>query len=529
MKRTSRLLALAGASMLAASSLVTSDAHACGGCFHPSNDPETTVVTGHRMAFSISKTQTVLWDQVEYAGNPQEFAWVLPVKPGAYLELASSAWFETLDAATTTRVTPPPLNCAPFNGNDFFPGGFDEGGGSGCACGSADASGASFDMAAGAGDFGGVNDPPAPPPVTVVDRAVVGPYEVLTLQANVPGVLVDWLSTYGFAIDESIQPIIDQYQSEGFNFIVMRLQPDFGVQSMKPVRVVSPGASPALPLRMVAAGTGANTAVTLFVIGEGRWQAQNFPNTAMYPALVTWDYATSSSDYAQRRVEMLALDEGRTWLGSYARQGSLLSPLTNGVGNPNVYSTQLGNMDTIGKFFAATGFVNGETAESSCADKFNQYASSMDLVVDPCTDPNGTCVDVMPGQIDMRDFECGAPESQPDVKLDDLAVALTGMHPASVWVTRLEGNLSRVALEKDLVLEAEPKQAEVDNWIQAGRKANVPCTEVSPAAMLPPKGDSPQDRKQRSQAAAIALGLAGLIMALARRAKRAALPAFART
>jgi len=92
--------------------LAPSDARACGGCFHPEDQPETTVVTGHRMAFSISTTQTVLWDQIQYAGNPKDFAWVLPGKPGARIEVANDAWFEALDAATTTRVVAPQLKVA---------------------------------------------------------------------------------------------------------------------------------------------------------------------------------------------------------------------------------------------------------------------------------------------------------------------------------------------------------------------------------------------------------------------------------
>ena len=104
-------LALGGVAALTAALLASNDARACGGCFHPENQPETTVVTGHRMALSISTTQTVLWDQVQYSGSPSEFAWVLPVKPGARIELANNAWFEALDAATSTRVIGPALDC----------------------------------------------------------------------------------------------------------------------------------------------------------------------------------------------------------------------------------------------------------------------------------------------------------------------------------------------------------------------------------------------------------------------------------
>lgn len=533
MRRTSRFLTLAGAMTFAVSGLVTSDARACGGCFHQENPPgpEVSVVTGHRMAFSISPTQTVLWDQVEYTGSPQEFAWVLPVKPGARLELASDSWFEVLDAATTTRVLAPQVNCAPFN-NQNFPGGdsFDnEGSGFGCGCAQADSSGGE-NLANGAtGGFDGIPPEPAPPPpVTVVNRATVGPYEVLTLKANVPGVLVDWLKSHKYAADPSVQPIIDQYTQEGFDFIAMRLLPDQGVQSMKPVRVVSPGASPTLPLRMVAAGTGAETAVTLFVIGEGRWEAQNFPNVAMYPATLTWDFGAQSSDYSKRRQEMLALDEGRTWLGSYARTGALLSQINNSLGTPSTYQANIGNSNTIGEFFAMTARDKGETAQFDCGQKFAEYAKSMDLVVDLCTDPMAPCANVMPGQIDSRDFECAGSETQPEVPLDDLAMALIGQHPASVWLTRIEGNLSRKALETDLILAPEAKQQEVDNWIVPGRKANVPCTEVAPGAMIPPDQDARNERRQRREMAGLLLGLFGLCSALARRAAKSMRPSFLR-
>src|SRR6185503_20261287 len=102
---------------LAALGVASNDAHACGGCFHPEDQARTTVVTAHRMALSISQDQTVLWDQVQYAGEPQDFAWVLPVKAGAYIEVGTDAWFETLDAATSTRVLQRAQSCG-FGGGD---------------------------------------------------------------------------------------------------------------------------------------------------------------------------------------------------------------------------------------------------------------------------------------------------------------------------------------------------------------------------------------------------------------------------
>src|SRR4051794_4637891 len=100
-----RLLAPAGVLALASALLSPKDARACGGCFHEPSQTETesTVVTGHRMAFAVSLDHTVLWDQIRYAGAPSSFAWVLPIKAGAYVELSNDAWFEALEAATAAR------------------------------------------------------------------------------------------------------------------------------------------------------------------------------------------------------------------------------------------------------------------------------------------------------------------------------------------------------------------------------------------------------------------------------------------
>ena len=91
-----RLTSFATATALCAAVVASSsDAAACGGCFVPAS--QNTVVTGHRMAVSISPTQSVLWDQIQYAGDPAEFSWVLPVKKGARLEVGDDAFFEVLE------------------------------------------------------------------------------------------------------------------------------------------------------------------------------------------------------------------------------------------------------------------------------------------------------------------------------------------------------------------------------------------------------------------------------------------------
>jgi hypothetical protein len=474
-----------------ASLAVTQDASACGGCIHLPN--ENTIVSGHRMALSISSTQTVLWDQIKYDGSPESFAWVLPIKKGAVLEVSTDAWFETLDATTSAQLFAPFVDC----GNDS--------GSLGC--------GAMEDRAMSA---------PSPsndslgPAVAVLHRGTVGPYETVTLSTKTPGALNAWLMKGGYQVDPSTQPVIDTYIAEGFDFIAIKLQPDKDVKEMKPVRVVMPGASMALPLRMVAIGTGANVAISLFVISEGRWEADNFGNATIPLDLLAWDFKTNTSNYGVIRDKALAQNSGATWLTTFAQPQALLSPLnTPFIGATRTYGV-LGDslVDTIAAAYIQRGIANNEDTTSTCTEAFMSASKSSSVVIDPCgpgkASDDPSCGTVDPNQIDARTLECGA--------LDDVAVALTGMHPSDVWVTRLEANLPRAALATDLLVRAAPSQKPVDNVMQATTAENADVVCESQAAALPDK--SARGGNGRGPLT-VALGAATLGIAAALRRLRA--------
>ena len=436
------------------------DARACGGCYHRASETESTVVTGHRMVLSVSPTQTVLWDQIEYDGDPSEFAWVLPVKKGARVELATDAWFETLDAATTVNVVSPRLDCAPAPGVSN---------GGGCGSSSSFRGLAALSSGEGSNDSSNPSNPSNPSePVTVLHRGTVGPYETVTLATDTPGALNLWLEAHTYAVDKDVQPIIDAYVAEGFDFIALRLLPDKGVRAMKPVRVVSPGASTTLPLRMVAAGTGAFVGISLFVITEGRFATKNFPGSVVPAKDLSWDHLTLDSNYAALRKAALDSEKGRTWLTSYAKLGALLSPVANPTSFGAVrYSSAKGFVDTIGEAYINQAIKNGDSGPTACSASPETYADGSVVVVDPC--PPGApepseCPAVQENELDARGLACG--------DADDLAVALTGLHPRDVWLTRLDAFLPRAALATDLELSPAADQSMVQNWLSPAKVEN---------------------------------------------------------
>ena len=160
---------------------------------------------------------------------------------------------------------------------------------------------------------------------------------------------------------------------------------------------------------------------------------------------------------------------------------------------------------TVADPYIAQGIKNGEGTDSSCTQAFGSFEQSLDQVVDLCGSEGGsggggstgtstatgsgaggaggngtstssgggagggqpTCSVPASGQIDARVFACGP--------LDDVAVALQGLHPKDVTITRLESSLPRAALSMDLVLQASASQQDVSNWFQVTASENKPA------------------------------------------------------
>src|ERR1700761_3225622 len=60
-----------------------------------------------RVAVSSTGTRTSRWASIHVHGAATSFAWVVPVKPNAFVDLASDGWLEALEDATAPRVVPP--------------------------------------------------------------------------------------------------------------------------------------------------------------------------------------------------------------------------------------------------------------------------------------------------------------------------------------------------------------------------------------------------------------------------------------
>ncbi len=391
-------------------------AEACGGCFAPPENP--TVVTDHNMILSVSQQQTTLYDQIRYSGNPKSFAWVLPISGTAKIGLSSDALFQVLNQSTQTQIQAPPVRC-PAPPQDCF-----------------QASGAAADSKnAGSG-------------VTVLANEVVGPYETVTLRATDPAALNKWLTDNGFSIPADVAPVISKYVTEKFDFLAMKLVPGAGVDEMRPVSVSISGASPVLPLRMVAAGTGPVVGITLYIVGEGRYEPKNFSMFRIEDAELVWDWAKNQSNYKDLRKAKTDAAQGKIWeLESSidVSQSQITSQVSFPIRDP----------------------VTGQTKNDG------GYL--------PITE-NGKVV-----------------KTAEEVRDADMATLFGGMKSSQVRVTRIRADLAHAALDKDLELTASANQNRAGNFRTVTKESGQPLCPVFQGCNV--TGQAPRDQAAAQTAA----------------------------
>ena len=379
------------------------DAQACGGCFPPQETPS--IVTDHRMIFTIARDQSTLYDQIRYSGSPKSFAWVLPIVGEVKVGLSSDSVFQALDAMTQTTVIAPPRNCPPPPD-----------------CPNDSRNSASAGSSSSSGGSGGVE---------VTKRETVGPYDTVQLKATDPAALQNWLQQNGFQIPPDVKPVVDQYVTEKFDFLALKLLPGKDVTDMRPVRITTPGANNILPLRMVAAGTGATVGISLWMIGEGRYEPQNFPTFSITTDELLWDWNTNSSNYKDLRAQKTIAGGGKAW---EIESSMLIQP-----------------QDVI------TAVKNGYFGNSRGGN--GPYVPG---------DPNAD------GYLPVKDQQGVVTKTQQQVREEDFEALFHGIPASTSRITRLRADLSKSALATDLSMAAAGNQDQLAAQRQVTKEANQP-------------------------------------------------------
>ncbi len=309
-------LTFAAASAALALTLAPTRAEACGGTFCDAG-PQVMPVdqSGENILFWIDQNDgephTEAHIQIQYQGDPDRFAWLVPVMAVPEVLVGSQALFDNVLAGTVPTITV----------NTRFDG--DCGGSLGAiGCGvSLDAASAGFaDEGVGDGDgdeFG--EDGPE-----ILERGFAGAFEYVVLTGESVDVIVEWLDAAGYAQDPEAPPILDEYLQEGFVFVAFKLRGGTGVNEIHPIAIRYPGVEPCIPIRLTRIAATEDMAIRAFFLGHDRVVPQNWPHVVLNWANFDW---VSFGIQTYRDLVANAIDEagGRAFITEYAGTDSVVS------------------------------------------------------------------------------------------------------------------------------------------------------------------------------------------------------------
>lgn len=296
------LAAFTGAALLAA----PSPAEACGGLFCD-NAPMPMPVdqTGENILFvmdaAAGKVEAHI--QIQYMGDPEQFAWVIPVQAIPDFSAGSEVLFSNLLAGTAPVYSLQTVSDCESN---------DGGGGLGCGSDALFAGEGGFDTDGTSATAAGTGDPGP----TIVKREIVGAFEIVVLQGGTSQELVDWLDDNGYAQDPEAPPIMEEYLAEGYYFAAAKLLNGAGVDELQPLVLSYAGTQPCVPLRLTRIAAADDMPIRIFTLAANRAVPTGYKHVELNQVLLDW--TSNASDYFE--VVIQAIDEagGLAFITEYA-------------------------------------------------------------------------------------------------------------------------------------------------------------------------------------------------------------------
>jgi hypothetical protein len=285
-------------------------ADACGGFFCDSG-PQVMPVdqTGETIIFWIdesgSEPHTEAHIQIQYEGDADKFAWIVPVTSVPEVSVGSQALFDNTLAATVPTFTINSTTIGDCSGSF----------GIGCAK-------AEFADGGDSGFFGESGDPTEGP--EILDRGFAGAFEYVTLTGGNVDEIVEWLDANGYAQDDEAPPILAEYLQEGFVFVAIKLRSGAGIDEIHPLTIRYAGTEPCIPIRLTRIAAVDDMKIRALFLGDDRVGPQNWPHVEINHSRYDWVNGPATN---YDEVVGLAIDEagGRAWVTEYAGTDALVS------------------------------------------------------------------------------------------------------------------------------------------------------------------------------------------------------------
>ncbi|MCH2108451.1 MAG: DUF2330 domain-containing protein [Polyangiaceae bacterium] len=247
----------------------SSTAGACGGFFCSAATPVNQAA--ERIIFAQDDAAVTQIVEVQYEGEAENFAWILPVPGTPDVNVSSQIVFDRLQLASN-----PSYQLIQDFGR--------------CSV-SASSSGGTSGLDSRSESEGTADRPPS---VQVVDSGSVGPYDYETISLNPdlerPALAaLNWLEENGYDISGQTEDVLGPYLENGLNLIAFRLQKGVSSGAIRPIRLDIEGARrPAIPIRPTAVAANDDMGVMVWVLGNARAIPSNYRGLELNEALIDW-------------------------------------------------------------------------------------------------------------------------------------------------------------------------------------------------------------------------------------------------
>ncbi len=259
-----------------ASTLLSTDALACGGFFcgggppvveepvpeepPPDRVPAALVEqTSERIVFVQSGERVRAIIQIQYDGDPVDFAWIIPVPSPPTIGTTDPAIFSVLDEFTKPEWIYPGADADTDVDADADASGSDAASSSaGCACALAGCSWEHY------------SDPDGRSSFQFESIEGIGAYAVAVVTADRTSDLTDWIERNVYTVPPEALPIIDHYVEQGFFFVAVRMQASADVKTIEPLVLEFEADEPCVPLRLTSIAAQPDMEVLLWVVGDSQ-------------------------------------------------------------------------------------------------------------------------------------------------------------------------------------------------------------------------------------------------------------------
>lgn len=293
-------LSLSAAALVAGAALTvpSSPARACGGFFCSQVPVEQ---TGEQIIFGMHDGKITAQILINYAGEAEDFAWLLPVPTMPEISLGSQQAFQSLGWRTQPTWTLDwQSQGAECNWWWLYP---------------PMAASEDSDTAGNGGDRD----------VSVLARKEVGPFDTVVLQSSSTDDLIAWLDEHDYDQPPEARPLIEHYVRQDMVFVALRLLKDEPTGAIQPIALTFDEAAPCVPLVLTQVAATPDMPVQLYLLSDHRVVPHNWMHVVLNEKKIDW--LNGGSNYGD--VVTQAVDEaaGHGFVTEYAGPSAILKDL----------------------------------------------------------------------------------------------------------------------------------------------------------------------------------------------------------